>query len=888
LVVRQLGGEIERFRQLWLAARDAEDLPSAPARLQAAEPVSLIGRRPQLDSVRRWVAEAVAGHGRTVLIEGEPGIGKSALMRAAAQEATAAGCQVFWAGCDELTQAFALVPLLDAVDRGKTADGGREPSIAETQRAESVPRSQIDVVAAATERLLALVERLCTAAPLVLVVDDLQWADPPTVMTLGRLARLAPQLPLLVAGTTRPVPQRDDLNALRRVIDPADVLHLQRLTEADVCELLGSMVDGVPGDRLLGLAEGASGNPLYLRELADALIRGHALTVDDGRVEANEASTPESLSAAIADRLQFLSTQTREVLRIAALLGPDVSVSELAVASGHGVSDLVLILDEAILAGVLHDRGSELAFRHPLIRAALYEGMPLAVRGAWHRDTARALAEEGAQADRVARQLLPALAAQDGVGPVDDWMVRWLAGAGQELVGLAPNAAIPLLRWVLIGTPVGAIPHGVLSCRLADALFLVGDATGAALVAESALQQVTRSDLLVDLHWTLAQCRAVEGRSEESLVVLAGAMDLTHVSRRDRARLRVLAARVYRSMGRVDTAAHIADEALAEATAVGDRWTMSWALAIRTIAHGMRGETAEALPLFDRALSVAEGDPALADLRLVLQVNQAVALSDLDRYDDAIAAAGQVRQLAEDAGNMVRLAQAQCVLGELLFDLGRWDEALAEGALGIGVSNNPFVGCMDLGMAAAIHLHRGDGEAGQCLAEVEPYVARVGDRLPGPLMLAMSLDREQAEMPAEALAVLIGGLSETAEELEESAELLADGMRLALSVGDERATRTVLDRADAVAHASDVPHRQAVALHCHGLLDRDAGTLSKAAEYYRAAGRVLPRAQALEAAGVARVASGDTPGAGTCFGEALSLYAELGATWDIARVQTMF
>jgi hypothetical protein len=64
--------------------------------------------------------------------------------------------------------------------------------------------------------------------------------------------------------------------------------------------------------------------------------------------------------------------------------------------------------------------------------------------------------------------------------------------------------------------------------------------------------------------------------------------------------------------------------------------------------------------------------------------------------------------------------------------------------------------------------------------------------------------------------------------------------------------------------------------------------LSKAAEHYRAAGRVLPRAQALEAAGVARAAGGDTPGAGTCFGEALALYAELGATWDIARVQTMF
>jgi hypothetical protein len=134
----------------------------------------------------------------------------------------------------------------------------------------------------------------------------------------------------------------------------------------------------------------------------------------------------------------------------------------------------------------------------------------------------------------------------------------------------------------------------------------------------------------------------------------------------------------------------------------------------------------------------------------------------------------------------------------------------------------------------------------------------------------------------------MSGLTETAEELEESADLLADAMRLALDVGNENAVRTIVTRADAVEHASDVPHRQAIALHCYGLLDRDPDMLSNAASRYRAAGRVLPLAQALEAAGVTRAASGDTPGAGTCFGEALALYAELGATWDIARVQTMF
>src|SRR6185436_14369369 len=136
--------------------------------------------------------------------------------------------------------------------------------------------------------------------------------------------------------------------------------------------------------------------------------------------------TPESLSAAIADRLAFLSTPVREALRLAALLGLDFSVSELAVVAGRRVSDLMPVLDEAIAAGIFLDDGAALTFRHPLIRSALYERMPIAVRAAWHRDAARALVNDGAAAERVARQLLPALDGTDGTTPADEWTVEWL------------------------------------------------------------------------------------------------------------------------------------------------------------------------------------------------------------------------------------------------------------------------------------------------------------------------------------------------------------------------------------------------------------------------------------------------------------------------------
>jgi DNA-binding CsgD family transcriptional regulator/tetratricopeptide (TPR) repeat protein len=852
--------------------------------VEALLSVSLIGRRRQLDTVRGWVVGLASGRGRAVLVEGEPGIGKSTLMRLAAKEAQASGCQHFSGSCDELSQAFPLLPLLDALDpRSPVAAEGRA-KILETLRSDTAPGNRVDLVTAAVERLLALIDQLSASAPLMLVVDDLQWADPATVMAWGRLARAVHQLPLLLVGTLRPLPRRQDLNALRRTVGPAGRLRMHNLSDQEVADFVARAAGGSPGPRLLELAAGAGGNPLYLTELIDALVRGRALTTDDGRVELTGGRPPRSLAAAIADRLEFLSAPVREVLQVAALLGADFSVSELSVVSGRTVNELLPVLDEAIVAGVLRDDGRELAFRHPLIRAALYEGMPVAVRAAWHRDAGRALANQGAPPERVARQLLPTL---DADGPADDWIVRWLADSAQQLVGQAPHVAIPLLRWVVAGVPAGVAPHDVLTCRLADALFRVGDMTGGAQVASGALAHVTRPDLLVDLHWTLTQCRALEGRSEEALTVLERALEAPGIEPQHRARLLVLSARAQRSLGRLDRAGHAAQLALEEATAADDRWSMGWALGVMTMVRVMRGEAAEALPLFDRTLAVAEGDPALTDLRLVMQINQATALGDLDRYDDAIVAAEQVRQLSDDAGNIVRLSQAQCVLGELLFDVGRWDDALAEVDLD-GTPKNPVVECCDHGIAAAIQLHRGSASARRHLVSADRYLQQLGDQLIGPLALAKSLAKEQAGSPSEALAVLTDGMPETADEWEDATDLFADAVRLAITVGDWDAARTIVRYAESAGHESAVPHRKAVALHCRGLLDNDAVQLLRAADQYEAAGRLLPRAQALEAAGVALANSDDVAGARAHFTDAFALYTTLGADWDLARTQARF
>jgi DNA-binding CsgD family transcriptional regulator len=157
----------------------------------------------------------------------------------------------------------------------------------------------------------------------------------------------------------------------------------------------------------------------------------------------------------------------------------------------------------------------------------------------------------------------------------------------------------------------------------------------------------------------------------------------------------------------------------------------------------------------------------------------------------------------------------------------------------------------------------------------------------GPLAMALSLDEEQAHGPDEALALLLSWLSEP-KEVEETGDLLADAVRLAVMVGDTSAAATLVGQAESAAQASEVPHRQAIAAHCRGLFDRDPIVLSEAADHYRTAGRPLPRAQALESAGVALAECGDLTGARTRFTEAFSLYEHLNASWDLARTQATF
>jgi len=743
------------------------------------------------------------------------------------------------------------------------------------------------VTAVLAEQLLALITEQCAAAPTILVIDDLQWADQASVTLWWRLARLVRQWPLLLIGMMRPVPRREDLRALRRAAGDARRLRLTGLDQAAVTELVTAIAGAKPDGRLLRLADGAAGNPLYLIELFAALSRGSGMTVTGaGDAVLVNSSAPSSLAAAIADRLGFVSGSVREVLRAAALLGVEFAVPDLAVVLGRAAADLLPAVDEACAAGVLGESGSGMRFRHPLIRTALYEETPVPVRAAWHREAGRALAEAGAQAGQVARQLLQAVGGPGRAEPLDDWMLSWLARSADLLIGQAPQAAAELLRRAAASPAADSARHDLMVARLADALYRVGEAAEAEQVANRALVHVVEPDLVIDLHWTLAQCRMKAGRFAESLATLDRALAAPDISTRHRARLLALAARTQCSLGNPEQAERAAAAALEMASQAHDDWATGWALHVLTIAAGMQGKMADALPLYDRADAVTEADRALTDLRLLLQINKAITLGDLDRYEDAIGAARQALQLAGQVGTVIRLIQAHSALGELLFDTGRWDEAMAEVEALHAAVKGPMEACCDLGVAAVIRFHRGQILAARRTLAVAVRMAEgIGRQVIGPFVLASSLDRERAGAPADALAVLTAWFAENAEGLAEVEDLLPDAVRLATETGDLGTARALAGHAEDLAAGSQIPHRQANVLYCLGTLEHDARRLTAAADRYSEAGRPLLSAKALEAAAVAFLSTGNSDLAWAVADRAVAIYTSLGATTDVARLK---
>ena len=309
-----------------------------------AAPDELVGRDDQLAALDGILADAQGGRGRVVLVAGEPGIGKTRLAEEAARRAAAAGMQVAWGRCHEGDGAPALWPWAQVVRQlaadlgpGQPASmlgpsaawlGPLMPELADPPPP-TRPRPVADLGTARfqlNQAVAGLLRQLAEARPLLVVVDDLHWADVPSLSLLAFLAAELKDARLVVVGTYRDVevvasqPLAETLGALAR--EPVvERIPLGGLERAGVAALIGRAIGARPAGPLVqAVADRCGGNPFFITELLRLLQSERRLAAPDAAAAARR-EVPVGVRDVLRARLARLPAQTGTVLMVAAVAG---------------------------------------------------------------------------------------------------------------------------------------------------------------------------------------------------------------------------------------------------------------------------------------------------------------------------------------------------------------------------------------------------------------------------------------------------------------------------------------------------------------------------------------------------------------------------------------
>jgi DNA-binding CsgD family transcriptional regulator len=637
----------------------------------------LVEREVEDAALEHAVAQVLAdGRGTALLVEGEPGIGKSELLARAAARASGAGLHVWQASGAVLERDFGYgvvrqlferhLRQLPAAARDRLLAGAAAParSVFDPLAAQRGEASALEV----RHALFWLLDGLTARRPAAVVIDDAQWADVASLRWLAHAARRLSDVPVLLVVALRSGEPTGDVAAV-------DVLRAQAgsalvrpgaLSEAGVLAVAADVLGAAPAPALVRACRATTGgNPLYLHELLRAVAHE---TLDPTRATEDQLSElgGQRLAERTVRRLEALGAGPRALAEAVAVL-ESAALRHAAALARLDLTQAEEAADALAQAGLL-TRGRPLRFPHDILRAAVVAHLPSAARAAAHRRAAVLLADDPERADETALHLLRAEPAGDA------WSVEQLRAAAERArQRRAPDEAVRLLHRAL-AEPAGEQRPEVLA-ELGRAGRLAGHQAAAipplreALLAVPAAlrEQVTRD---------LAYALMLEGQAREAARVVEAALDANPLHPDARLRLSVDlgivaigdAGCLDRAIGQVLDAVHRAagapDPSLLGILAYLQYWTAGAA-------------ADEAAELVEQAL--AGGLLDAPEPELFSHVWPVLVLWHADRVARARELLSQVLERASLRGALSTRLAAEHLLSRLLTSVGELEQAEAIG-----------------------------------------------------------------------------------------------------------------------------------------------------------------------------------------------------------------
>ena len=681
-----LKGFDERWRLFEVSVGEAA--PVQRPSVVAPRLTPLVGRDSEQADLRRAVDEALSGRGGLALVGGEAGVGKSRLVAEIGGEAEARGMRVLTGYCVEMDSAPPYLPYVEMIEQAISSP--RSPLALREALGDVAP--EIARIAPALRRLFPdipeplelppelarrylwnsfreFLTRGAQTQPLLLVLEDLHWADEYTLLLTEYLAPLLPEMPVRILGTYRD-DEVDISHPLSRVISQLgrrqliDRISLRRLSFGDVRAMVEALVGQPPAEELVRVIDSETeGNPFFVEELYLHFAESGVLSDERGRIRPNlkvgEASVPESIRLVVGERLSRLSRPTRVALVAAAVSGrvfdPDF-VGEVAGVDPDTLIDAFEEAEQARLITPVKGDGN-LVFSHELIRQTLLADVSTLKRERLHLQAANAIERRYADdLEEHAADLTHHLsrAGRSGDRPR---LVRYLTMAGERAADAAAfDDAVPHFEHALSLLERGdRETRAELLERLAMALRSVGrwdDALSTMNEALDLYQALGRTDALGRLSWAMVSQLAWTARIEEAVQTGQRALAaLGDIASADRARLLSTMAWAVSLGGDHATAKLMFEQARALAEQVGSERALADVLHMQTLHHFGYTEFLDGVSAGLRAAAVFDREGALWDL---CSVQAFVVYQDgaLGSREQAIKLADKTMAIAERLGHL--------------------------------------------------------------------------------------------------------------------------------------------------------------------------------------------------------------------------------------------